>query len=499
MTAYLLVAFSILACALRVSSYLQPVPIDIAIYAVLGHEWLGGRVLYVNLWDNKPPLIYWVYALSEKLMGYGPLAIYGLNCVCAVLVLWGVYAATRRITRLRVPALVAAGLWVAVSGDLRLEAQFPNAEALMNACLVWAFYFMVRLHQEDRCRDAALAGLFIGLAALLKHVVVIVLALWGLSHIFCSSRAQVRRRIATAALAAATASVGWVCLLGYYRFFGPWEDFLAAVFRFNTKYVSLTGSTGSHLLQAISPRFLLHVFHPYTLVPIFLLGIGTGLGFALSSHRRSSLRALFVSFALGTHLMVALPGRFYAHYYQLWLPLLCIGMGVALHIVFSYTFSRLQKSTAVLMALTLGSLLFYEGSFLRLSPEQASLISFGPRYLLDRAFGEHLGRLLRPEETFFHFGHEASLYFYSRRKLPTELAGITALYVGSPNDVAALRLRVQYALEASRPALWVTLPYLYDDARHLPFSPFLWTAYHQVPALSAGTAFIVFARRPVKT
>jgi hypothetical protein len=36
---------------------------------------------------------------------------------------------------------------------------------------------------------------------------------------------------------------------------------------------------------------------------------------------------LLLAFGIGTQLAVVLPGRFFAHYYQLWLPPLAIGAG----------------------------------------------------------------------------------------------------------------------------------------------------------------------------
>ena len=56
---------------LRLHTYDEPLERDITTYAVIGHELLGGKALYTDLWDHKPPAIYVTYAAAELLSGYG--------------------------------------------------------------------------------------------------------------------------------------------------------------------------------------------------------------------------------------------------------------------------------------------------------------------------------------------------------------------------------------------------------------------------------------------
>ena len=48
---------------------------DISTYAVIGHEMAAWRALYSDLFDNKPPAIYWSYMATEQVFGYGETAV----------------------------------------------------------------------------------------------------------------------------------------------------------------------------------------------------------------------------------------------------------------------------------------------------------------------------------------------------------------------------------------------------------------------------------------
>src|SRR5207245_3740551 len=69
---------------------------------------------------------------------------------------------------------------------------------------------------------------------------------------------------------------------------------------------------------------------PLAMRPMLPLVTLAALGIVLPLLRPSRAAALTGAYALATFLAVTLSGRFHPHYYQLWLPLLCIGGAVAL-------------------------------------------------------------------------------------------------------------------------------------------------------------------------
>jgi len=59
-----------------------PIGRDQATYCVVGDGLLRGQLLYRDLWDNKPPGIFYIYALIVK--AFGPV----MWCVGVVDILW---------------------------------------------------------------------------------------------------------------------------------------------------------------------------------------------------------------------------------------------------------------------------------------------------------------------------------------------------------------------------------------------------------------------------
>ena len=68
--------------------------------------------------------------------------------------------------------------------------------------------------------------------------------------------------------------------------------------------------------------------------------------------------------------------------------------------------------------------------------------------------GRELGQLLKPGETFYEWGFETGLYFYSQRRPPTGVICSSPLIAGPL--VAPLTARVLEDLERNQPELFLT-------------------------------------------
>jgi hypothetical protein len=142
--AAILLGLSLLIAAQRLLTLKEPPEFDTTLYAVFGHELLAGRSLYSDLWDIKPPAVYVTYAAAELLVGYGPREIYLLSVVVAIATLLGVYAAGAALSGNRATGLWAALFWAVLWWEPGMEANHPNTEVFVNACVIWAFAMLVR-------------------------------------------------------------------------------------------------------------------------------------------------------------------------------------------------------------------------------------------------------------------------------------------------------------------------------------------------------------------
>src|SRR3990172_6290246 len=141
-----LFCFALIILLTRLSTFQMPANVDVSLGQVIGHELLEGRKLYTEVWDHRPPLIYLVYSLAELLVGWGDGQLLLLGTCLSVITMLGVWYAGATLSA--AAGLIAAAFWVALQGDIGLEAQHPNGEAFLNAALAWALELLLR----GRCR-----------------------------------------------------------------------------------------------------------------------------------------------------------------------------------------------------------------------------------------------------------------------------------------------------------------------------------------------------------
>ena len=123
---------------LRLPSLMEPHwYTDEAGYVNVARELLAGKVLYLQTWNNKPPLMLWTMALDFKLFGSSEIALHVLTLVTGMITVAAiVWAASRLYTPRR--ALVAGMIAAVLLGTPLLDAELALPESLMIAPLAWA-------------------------------------------------------------------------------------------------------------------------------------------------------------------------------------------------------------------------------------------------------------------------------------------------------------------------------------------------------------------------
>lgn len=133
-----LLAAALLFTVLRVPSFLEPSwYTDEAGYATTARALLHGKVLYAQIWTNKPPLHPWTLAMVLKLVGPEEWGLHGLTYVSGLLALAALaYAATRLLSPSR--ATVAVLLGALLLGAPLLGTELAIPENLLIAPAAWA-------------------------------------------------------------------------------------------------------------------------------------------------------------------------------------------------------------------------------------------------------------------------------------------------------------------------------------------------------------------------
>jgi hypothetical protein len=479
----------------RLHTWDEPLERDLTTYAVIGQGLLDGRPLYTGLWDNKPPAIHVTYELAVWIAGMGPAAVYFLTVFGALAVMLGAYCAGKSLDGRAETGLWAAGFWTIISGDLALQANQPNAELFMNACQTWALALWLRERGGIlRLRAALIIGALMALSSLYKQTGLAVLGTAGAAYVLIQpswcTRTKAAERVGLMFLVCAAA---WAIIFGYFAVVGRLHDFVGAVFTFNRFLAEYTdaGSIFGNVRKGFTPEWLAPSFLCAAVWPLTVM---TVLGLVTMWKIGWKTSALLVAVGLGTVLEVSAPGHFFPHYYQFWMPPLCIGAAWGVAGIRGLNTGWAKPAAVSLAALTVLLLEWHEAPYYRLTAEEWSRAKYGDEFIQTVRIGKDLSQRLKPGETFFAWCDEPGLYFYSGRLPPTLMLDIHPIIRGPL--APELSRRVLQQLDRAPPKVLIIAPQKYSR-KILTFHPVLqWfqTRYRRVPDNGVWKGYVICVR-----
>jgi hypothetical protein len=305
-------------CLARVSSLVfGVVNIDETDFGLIARVLSQGGVMYRDVVEIKPPLIYLAYlpsALTPFSLWPGRvLGVAVLFATCLVLrrvaLIWGL--GTR------------AGWLCAWGGLLATLCELPsvNAEVVMNLPSALALLALAQARERSRLRHLLMAGAWVGVASLVKHqagilVVALFVGAWWPERTPPSPGARPPARLAAGTTLVAGFALPWAAALVLWSVMGARSDFVEWVFTRNLFYVGgipdppwsrLALSLVLCILAATPLLWILavrEVFRPW-----------------------DAVRATLVVALAATWIPVSLGGRFYEHYFLQFAPPLALLAG----------------------------------------------------------------------------------------------------------------------------------------------------------------------------
>ena len=407
----------------RLYTYGEAMDRDLGDYVTVAHEMHMGKHLYTDLPDQKPPAIHLTYYFAEAIAGTGRDSIFLLTVAASLITLFAIYSACVGLFGSVSAGLWAAAFWAIISGHVRLQGNQPNAEVFMNAFIMLGIACLARNWRspEGHWWNIVLAGLCFGWATLYKQVLIVPPALLGIAYLLRPPTGKTLQRALGEVLLIGGLIVGtWgVCIL-WLSVNHQLQAFMDLVITYNRSYAgNLTGNLRGSLQR---------VFPPYMTgtLPLAIAALG-GIAVGIARKRWSPV-LLLLALGIGTQIAVALPGRFFAHYYQLWFPFLILGSGFALaelESVFPGGKVSISAGAAILI-----SLLAIEIPNYCRPLDEWSKIKYGKEFLETNALARVLNSLLKPDETFFQMGDATELYATMERRPPSCVLGVYGLYRG---------------------------------------------------------------------
>lgn len=474
---WLLIPIALFAL-LRAPSLIEPYWYgDEGIYQVIGQALAQGKQLYIDIWDNKPPLLYIFYAIAsgDQLVMRTASFLFGIVSV----IVFGLLA--KLLFKDGKTALLCTGLFAFLFGSPLVEGNIANAENFMILpTLICAFLLYQQVTKASSFININkhllfLIGVIMGTVFLIKTVALFDVLAFGLfisifGHI---SFKKVPHRIFVIQLIKTLIPLycGFIIptaiALLYYFTISALPEFINAAFLGNVSYVEFENS-----LWGV-PHGLL-----YLKIVLLIATIASIFIFAKSLPHHVLFIVLWLAFAVFS---TAFSGRPYTHYLLLSVPAFCLLVGI---IIASKTMIIKIISGAMVL------LLLYIASYYSVSPSKAlyyysNTVSFLRGTISNdtyRAFFDQttprdyelaslLSAITDPGDQVYIWGDHPQIYALSNIEVPTRY--VVAYHIVPSKE----RIQeTQEQLNTIKPRFVVLL----DEAQPLPFDLSLYIIRYRI-------------------
>jgi len=471
---------------------------DITAYAVIGRELVHGRSLYSDLWDHKPPLVHGLYAAAYAAVGEGPWEVYLLWVLGASATLIGLFLAADRLAGYRA-ALWTGVFFVPLTVATSLQANQPNTELFQNAFLALGAMALVRRSTQRQASGfpgAAVwgAGAAFAAATLLKQTAVIPAAGIVLGLLIARRLGGERWRglLGDALATGAVVATAWAVVVAYFAAIGHWQPFWDAVVSYNRAYA---GNLISNLAKGLTPS---RIFPPCAAPVLVVLPAAVLCIAGLVRNRRAVGPWLVLAWSVAVPICIALPGRDYAHYYQLWIPVLALGAGL----LAGGSGASGGPPTAwarwlrwAVGAATFVALLLQVAPAFRLPLDEVARRQYGEEAVEVQSLAARVAAIAPSRDPVFTWGSTSGFYYYAHLR---PAIGLLYYYPAIGNTPLAQRVtrRVIRRLRARPPGLVVANRFLLEDPEHVsPISVWVVQNYRHTERLPASKRYLVLEPR----
>ena len=302
---------------------------DSGVFLYVGWRLISGDIPYKDVWDHKPPLIYFVDALGLTLK---PDSLWGVWLLQAIFIFFTFLFISKLLDREFGTISALAGTITLASGLLTLLEQGNVTEEYALVFQALCFWLFLRAQNHNYpARDSFLIGLCAGFAFNFKQTTIGVWIAYGL--ILIITRLRQRKSPMTDLLSLLT---GWLApsmlVVAYFASQGALADLWEQAYLYNFIYIGKHEGI-ARLIPVFTKGFL--VLSQGGILYLAILGWLAGLGHVWVN-RKATPHPLIVLVLVNLPIEVILittSGRSIIHYYLTLLPAMAILVGTLISTV----------------------------------------------------------------------------------------------------------------------------------------------------------------------
>lgn len=316
---------------------------DESLYLLIAESWLNGNPPYTEIWDNKPPGLFLLFAIASQLFGEAIFAMRLLTIIAVTFTCYFLYLIGKNIDNQQGKYIgLLAGILYSIY-SLNNGGNAANAEIIFAPFITWAisiFFQSVGKNPYGNIPGVKVftMGLILGLAMQIKYVVVTEIAAGFVlltSYVIISAKKSqntqffkdifYRQLGKTWLVFTVGLLIPWVLIAFYYVLIGHFSEYIYATITANGKYVATTSFDinlfSKVIYRQISRNFLLWFSLLY--LPIYYCFIHFNK--KSKNYWPTTINIIYLLIWLFfTFISVSISKKFFPHYFLQILPPLCL-------------------------------------------------------------------------------------------------------------------------------------------------------------------------------
>lgn len=141
---------------------------DEGIYQVIGRALIDGKVLYKEIWDNKPPLLYVIYAIA----GGNLYIVKLLSLLSGTLSVIVFFLFSKKLFKKSVAIYFSTFVYTILFATPVIEGNIANAENFMLLPIVGASYLLYSFTENNKKNYLIISGFLLSIAFAIKIVAI---------------------------------------------------------------------------------------------------------------------------------------------------------------------------------------------------------------------------------------------------------------------------------------------------------------------------------------
>jgi len=409
---------------------------DDGVFLYGGQQVIAGGIPYVDFWDHKGPLIYYINALGLLLGSGSRWGVWFLEFLFLIFTAIGLYRISSphwgAFYSLVVLCFWLYGMWKVGSYQHFHDSNYIESYGLLFN--VWAVVFWLQSRRAYSPLNYLLIGVMAGLSFLLRpNNIGIHISIFAFQFMIGFREKKYRETLNSLGLLVLGMTVVVVSVLVWFWLIGALDRLFDSVIIYNADYSHKNFSI-SRASDALAHSMLVLNWLPL----FFYLGLvgesvyllyKQGEGFI---YKNPLIFFLLLGFPVEVILSL-LSGRFLLHYYINWTPYLALMAGafayITLHVLSPRTLHVLSVKKNFYLIPLIILLLAGTPSVIGFFQTTNRVLRDGGRVDAQSAVAEYINRMTQPGDTVLVWGNEVWINVLSNRKSPTKYSYQYALFM----------------------------------------------------------------------